>query len=481
MRRPTSLLLLLLALTFAALSSPPVSAQDVVLDDEVVLSERPRGGGNWAAPGAVLPGDQSALASELYSILQSQPPLLPVRVGLPSRSTLDVTAYPTVNRRTGLPCVGCRNPCRSFRYTYARPDRGAVTVEGQRCRRRNGQWVAFEPDTVIGQRPAAPGAPMAGTFQGAPRAQSQAQSQQQAMRRATPPPLPPTRPGDAGAVAGIAGSEAVPSPFDPPLVDNGPVAGIPGALPEDDIGAGGEDVAAGEEIAPRPDYATAQPLPGSEDDVWATEPLPELGPGEGPSAVDEGGAAAEAGGPLVLTPPGEAPADTAPAAAASVAPSGTDVPPANEPAAAATPPPAATEEDVAGDVPPAATAAPAEAAATAPTPAPATPVETQTARVVMPFGGDQGSAVEVETTADPDVVRMLRMLRYLDPETSAEPTPEAYAAAVSDFASDERFALPQSNSALRERLEGAVDRLAALSSCPASAGEGYGACLQQGR
>jgi|GEM_PF-6611467 len=427
MRRPTSLLLVLLALTFAALASPPVSAQDVVLDDEVVLSERPRGGGNWSAPGAVLPDDQSALASELYSILQSQPPLLPVRVGLPSRSTLDVTAYPTINRRTGLPCVGCRNPCRSFRYTYARPDRGAVTVEGQRCRRRNGQWVAFEPDTVVGQRPAAPGAPMAGTFQGAPRAQSQAQPQTQAMRRAAPPPLPPTRPGDAGAMAGIAGSDAVPSPFDPPLIDNGPVAGDPDDIASgDDIGAGGEDVAAGEEIAPRRDVATAQPLPGSADDVWATEPLPELSPADGQ--------------------------------------------------------PAANEDDVAGDVPPAATAAPAEAAATFPAPAPATPVETQTARVVMPFGGgDQGSAVEVETTADPDVVRMLRMLRYLDPETSAEPTRQAYDAAVSDFASDERFALPQSNSALRERLEGAVDRLAALSSCPATAGDGYGACLQQGR
>lgn len=463
MRRPTSLLLLLLALTFAALASPPVSAQDVVLDDEVVLSERPRGGGNWAAPGAVLPDDQSALASELYSILQSQPPLLPVRVGLPSRSTLDVTAYPTINRRTGLPCVGCRNPCRSFRYTYARPDRGAVTVEGQRCRRRNGQWVAFEPDTVVGQRPAAPGAPMAGTFQGAPRAQPQSQSQ--AMRRQAPPPLPPTRPGDAGAVAGIAGSDAVPSPFDPPLVDNGPVAGNAGDIPSDDeIGAGGEDVAAGEEIAPRRDVATAQPLPGSADDVWATEPLPELSPAEDQSAADEGDAGADAGGPLVLTPSDEAPADTT----SEVAAAG-DEPSAGEPVDTAAVPPAATE-------------APADAAATAPAPAPATPVETQTARVVMPFGGgDQGTAVEVETTADPDVVRMLRMLRYLDPETSAEPTRQAYDAAVSDFASDERFALPQSNSALRERLEGAVDRLAALSSCPASAGDGYGACLQQAR
>ncbi len=73
------------------------------------------------------------------------------------------------------------------------------------------------------------------------------------------------------------------------------------------------------------------------------------------------------------------------------------------------------------------------------------------------------------------------MLRYLDPETSAEPSPQAYQAAVSDFASDERFALPQSNSALRERLEGAVDRLAALSSCPATSGDSYGACLTGAR
>ena len=131
---------------------------------------------------------------------------------------------------------------------------------------------------------------------------------------------------------------------------------------------------------------------------------------------------------------------------------------------------------------PATSEEPSEATPTAPAAVPTTPVETQTARVVMPFGGsEQADAVEVETTADPDVVRMLRMLRYLDPETSAEPTPQAYDAAVSDFASDERFALPQSNSALRERLEGAVDRLAALSSCPATLGDGYGACLQAGR
>lgn len=129
MRHPTFLLPVLSALVFAlvltlALLAPPlVSAQVVVLDDEVVLTERPRGGGGWSTPGAVLPSDQGALASELYGILQSQPPLLPARVVLPSRATLDVTAYPTMNRRTGLPCVGCRNPCRSFRYTYARPDR----------------------------------------------------------------------------------------------------------------------------------------------------------------------------------------------------------------------------------------------------------------------------------------------------------------------------------------------------------------------
>lgn len=455
MRRPTFLLPVLFALVLAVLAPPPAPAQVVVLDDEVVLSERPRGGGGWSTPGAVLPSDQGALASELFGILQSQPPLLPARAVLPSRATLDVTAYPSINRRTGLPCVGCRNPCRSFRYTYARPDRGTVTVEGQRCRRRNGQWVAFEPDIVVGERPAAPGAPVAGGFQGAPPAQPQSQ----AMRR-SPPPLPPARPGDGTAVAGVAG--AAPSPFDPPLVDNGPVD------------EGSRDIA-GEDFATEQDPASAQPLPGSEDDVWSTAALPDVAPAE------------DADAPQVLSP--QPPSGAVAAAEAALAGSGdaaeTAPPPAGSgddaTAAAPTPAEATAAADVAGDVPPA-PPEPVGSTPTAPATAPDAAVETQTARVVMPFGGgEQAGAVEVETTADPDVVRMLRMLRYLDPETSAEPSPQAYEAAVSDFASDERFALPQSNSALRERLEGAVDRLAALSSCPATSGEGYGACLTGAR
>ncbi len=493
MRRLTLLLPVLFALVAAAVA--PALAQVVVLDDEVVLAERPRGGGgDWSTPRAVLPADQSALASELYAVLQSQPPLLPARLSLPSRATLDVTAYPSINRRTGLPCVGCRNPCRSFRYTYARPDRGSVTVEGQRCRRRNGQWVAFEPDTVIAQRPGAPGAPLAGAVVGAPPAE--------AMRRAapTPPPLPPARPGDERAVAGLAGAGAAPSPFDPPLAGGGAVD--PNTGEQGSVDDYGNDTA----IAPRaatPGLDTpAQPLPGSADDVWSTAALPDVAsPGDGDAPLGNGDAplgngdaplgngdapVGDGDAPLVLSPPppsgavaaAEAalagPAETAePATPPTAAPSADAVAPAAPPAAGST-----TEADVAGDLAP---AEPVGATPTAPAAAPDAAVETQTARVVMPFGGDQADAVEVETTADPDVVRMLRMLRYLDPETSAEPSPQAYEAAVSDFASDERFALPQSNSALRERLEGAVDRLAALSSCPATAGGGYGACLTGAR
>ena len=481
MRRLTLLMPVLFALVAAAVA--PAAAQVVVLDDEVVLAERPRGGGgDWSTPRAVLPADQSALASELYSVLQSQPPLLPARLSLPSRATLDVTAYPSINRRTGLPCVGCRNPCRSFRYTYARPDRGSVTVEGQRCRRRNGQWVAFEPDTVVAQRPGAAGAPLAGAVVGAPPAE--------AMRRPapTPPPLPPARPGDERAVAGIAGAGAAPSPFDPPLAGDG--ADEQGSV---------DDYANDAAIPPRPAEprldTPSQPLPGSADDVWSTAALPDVAPpGDGDAPVGSGDApvgnvdtpVGEDDAPLVLSPP--PPSGAVAAAEAALAgpaePTETATPP---PAAAsvdaAAPPVAATttEADVAGDVPPA-PPEPVGATPTAPAAAPDAAVETQTARIVMPFGGgEQAGAVEVETTADPDVVRMLRMLRYLDPETSAEPSPQAYEAAVSDFASDERFALPQSNSALRERLEGAVDRLAALSSCPATSGDGYGACLTGSR
>lgn len=459
MRRLTALLSLLAALIAGA--AAPLSAQVVVLDDDVVLAERPRGG-DWSVPGAVLPSDQGALASELFSILQSQPPLLPARATLPSTATLDVTAYPSFNRRTGLPCVGCRNPCRSFRYTYARPDRATVTVEGQRCRRRSGQWVAFEPDVVVGQRPAAPGSPYAGAVQGAPHAQSQVQS---ARRAAPPPPLPPARPGDERAVAGLEapGTGAAPSPFDPPLA---------GAVPAEEGSTdpyGSEDygpdaAAPGEPAMAGP--AGEPPLPGAADDVWSTAALPELS-GE------------PADGPLVLTPAGEADAaadEPAPPEPADTADTTADAaPPPAEPA------PAADEAEVAADTPPPVPEERVDATPTAPAATPAAPVETQTARVVMPFGDGEAKPVEVETAADPDVVRMLRMLRYLDPETSAEPSPEALTAAVSEFAADERFALPVPNAALRERLEGAVDRIAALPSCPDGAPRGYGVCLSAER
>lgn len=467
MRRLTSLLPVLLALVLTTLSPPLAFAQDVVLDDEVVLSERPRGGGGWSTPGAVLPGDQGALASELFGILQSQPPLLPARAVLPSRATLDVTAYPSFNRRTGLPCVGCRNPCRSFRYTYARPDRGTVTVEGQRCRRRSGQWVAYEPDIVVGERAAAPGAPMTGAFQGAPQAQSpwpaqsQAQSQSQAMRRVVPTPLPPARPGDVAVASGAGPAGAAPSPFDPPLVGGQETMGsMEPVEPASSDFTGSDGRLADAAVEPDEDLSAAQPLPGSADDVWSTAALPDIAPPEddaGPMVLDPSSSAAVAAAEAALAPPAEA---------------------TTEPAAPPSPEVAPVETAVAA---PPATPEPIGATPTAPSAAPDAAVETQTARVIMQFGGEQADPVEVETTADPDVVRMLRMLRYLDPETSAEPTPQAFAAAVSDFASDERFALPLSNSALRERLEGAVDRLAALSSCPATSGDGYGVCLTAAR
>lgn len=210
------------------------------------------------------------------------------------------------------------------------------------------------------------------------------------------------------------------------------------------------------------------PLPGSADDVWSTAALPELG-GE-PSD-----------GPLVLTPDGEAGATDEPAPPepgdATAADTSETAAPEDTATAPAEPAPAADEADVAGDVPEATPEQRVDATPTAPAAAPAAPVETQTARVVMPFGDGEAKPVEVETAADPDVVRMLRMLRYLDPETSAEPSPETLKAAVSEFAADERFALPVSNATLRERLEGAVDRIAALPSCPDGAPRGYGVCL----
>jgi hypothetical protein len=469
MRRLTAVLSLLAALLLAA--APPLSAQVVVLDDEVVLAERPRGSDGWSAPGAVLPGDQSALSSELFSVLQSQPPLLPARAVLPSRATLDVTAYPSFNRRTGLPCVGCRNPCRSFRYTYARPDRGTVTVEGQRCRRRNGQWVAFEPDVVVGQRAAAPGAPLPGAVQGAPPAQ--------AARRAVPPPLPPTRPGDERDVAGLgaAAPSAAPAPFDPPLAAGEPPAEEGSTDPYGSEDYGPTAGVPGEPAMPGPDGEP--PLPGSADDVWSTAALPELSgePSDGPLVLTPGAEESAADEPPPPPAPTDAAEATRPATPEPAAPEAAAAPPA----APAEPAPSAAEADVAGDVPPAAPEPPVDATPTAPSAASAAPVETQTARVVMPFGSPETAAVDVETAADPDVVRMLRMLRYLDPETSAEPSAEDLKAAVSEFAADERFALPVSNSTLRERLEGAVDRMATLPSCPDGASSSYGVCLTAAR
>lgn len=476
MHRPTALLHMLLALLLAVGLPTLAVAQVVVLDDEVVLSERPRGGGNsWEAPVSVLPSDQGALASELYGILQSQPPLLPARVTLPSRATLDVTAYPSLSRRTGLPCIGCRNPCRSFRYTYARPDQGSVTVEGKRCRRRNGQWVAFEPDAVIAQRPGAPGAPGPSALRGAPAPYDTPRAQSSS--RAVPPPLPPARPGDGGPVPaagggtvaaadGGTGDATAPSPWDPPSTVPSDPATADGSTDPYSVEDTGPD--AGQ------DFASLDQAPPT--DAWSTS-----GEADEPVPPDVGQGAGD--GPLVLTPPGQeetAPVDTT---AGQTEPPASSAVEAARAALATDTADTATEPETT-DAPAAdaaATEPPVESTPTAPSATPTADVETQTARVVVPYGGTEkeATAIDVETmSADPQILRMLRMLRYLDPETSEPPSPEVLQAAISDFATDERFALPVSDAELRKKLEGAVDRLAALSSCPATGADGdYGVCL----
>ena len=395
-------------------AAPMVLAQaDIVPGPPLGVVRAPRGN----VPPAVLPPDRRAVGDAIAGALDNAPPDQPVSRPMPSASRFEIRVSPAFVRRTGAPCIGCRVPCRSYSYRYVRPDRGMVAVEGRRCRRPDGRWVPMGPDVIVAERAAVPG-----------------------LARRSPPAAIPMPPEEAPYLARPNAPMApmAPSAATRPPAPRGPLAsGRPAPLPvprPGDEQAGPDTLAAAPDAgAPADDEGPMQIDPAAPDEVAAATPQ------EAPSAVD-GTASAGMGTDDTDMPAGTETDEPAPPAAAAPQP--------------ATPAAPAPDTDVAH-------------AGTAPT--------AEAPRQVTPNG--DGAPIDVETTPDPELVRLLRQLSYLDPASGAMPTPAEVQAAVGEFASDERFALPQPPAELKKRLEAAIDRLAALPSCPDGTTTGYGACL----
>jgi len=396
---------LMIAAAVPALAEGP-DAPMVLAQTEIVPGpppgalRAPRG----LVPPAVLPPDRRAVEAAIAGALDTAPPDQPIGRPMPSAARFEIRVSPAFVRRTGAPCIGCRVPCRSYRYRYDRPDRGMVSVEGQRCRRPNGRWVPMAPDVIVAERAAVPG-----------------------LARRSPPAAIPMPPDEAPYLARP----------DAPMA---PVARSAPAAPS-------------APTAPRGPLASGQPAP-----------LPVPRPGDTVASTPEAGAPAGDDGPMQIDP-------AAPDEVAAATPQ--DTPSADGDMDTAAQPGTETDEP-----------APPAAAAPEPTVPDAAPSETEVARAdpaaeaprqVTPNG--DGAAIDVETTADPELVRLLRQLSYLDPASGAMPTPAELQAAIGEFAADERFALPQPPGEIKKRLEAAIDRLAALSSCPDGTATGYGACL----
>jgi hypothetical protein len=447
-RRGFACFLMAMLLAPAALAQGVYVAPDEDRSDAEVAARPNR----VRLPGAVAPADRGALVQALMGALDAAPPDRTVERGMPSGSRLQVVASAAFVRRTGELCVGCRVPCRTFRYRYVRPDRGSVVVEGLRCRRPNGRWSSPQVDIVVAERPAQPGLAMP-MPPGSPGGQ-----RQPPIASAEPAPVPVPRPGGpAGPSADVAGAEVEPD-------DRLAAAEIAPIEQGGELEAGDQ----AEDVPPSADRADAAgqgPMPLGPDIAVAPAPAE---PSAAPAPADEGG---------------PAPATTGSAAAPSTAPA---KPPAQVSAdGPAKPPTEAAAAGTAASPTPQEHQAAAEPAGQQVARATTQEPGTGPARVIMPFGGNAAPVkdkpagpIAVETTADPELVRMLRQLSYLDAEGGAEPTPAAVQAAAGEFASDEKLPQPVPPRDLKQRLAEAVERTASLSSCGEAAPAEFGVCLK---
>ncbi len=282
--------------------------------------------------------------------------------------------------------------------------RGSRTaVDGFRCRQSAGAWAIAEPEIVLAQESAA--------------------------RRPADDVIIVEEGGPLDLRGGLLGNEltvVVPDGVSPDP--------LPGRLPSEPLYPG-DDAGLGESLPGTPP-PVPRPAPRG---ALAAAPLPDTIPAPLTTARP---AAEETSEPL------------APAADAE----------AEEPrpvAAPATETPA--DETPAAETPEVTTVARAEEGTTVIPPTTGVTRVASTAAARTVGTREQGSELP-DYAADERVTAALQDLDYLD---AGAPTPEAVAAAVDEFARDERFALPVSPDTLMERLTAALDRSETVALCDA--------------
>ncbi|MCF3936501.1 hypothetical protein L1787_24220 [Acuticoccus sp. M5D2P5] len=389
----------------------------------------------------VSPAERRAIEARLSTILDYAAPNEISRFSLPTGRQVMVRTYRPVVRQGG-------QPCRGYRIDVA-GSRGSTAVDGYRCRRGNGQaWVIVEPEIVLAQGepldlrglgnnnnnqrpPNAVATPDGGYIQVDPQPTTReytdqplyADEPEQGPEASGPPPIP--RPAPRSDIA--SGAPSAPTGTSPS-----------GTSPSDTTR--GENVAdgvTGTTIGALPSEQEREPAPTANSEPAPTESRP-----------------ANLDGVRRVLAVGEQPAEDS---TTPPAPAERTVPPTPG-VTLVDPSTAAAEADEAED----------DVTTLTPSTPPASPSQSETARVV----GEREDDAEDAFAGNDTIVNALRDLDYL---ASSETTNEATVqAAVDDFARDERFALPISSDALIARLNDALDRSETLPTCD---GSGNGLCV----
>lgn len=379
----------------------------------------------------VSPQERRAIEARLSTILEYAGANEVSTFDLPSGRQVKVRPYRMV-RRAG------ERPCRGYRIDLEGAS-SRTAVDGFRCKRSDGQaWVIVEPELVLSQE----GSPLDLGAEGDPFVASRRDdepiypSNDSVAVRTPPPPVP--RPAPRRQAALVTGDRVETTAFpvgtltDPPqfaTVDGGDDRP---QSPSDDEAAGGPDrVLAAVRPALQPDTAA-----GSDETAPAQPPV-------GALDGDEGGATG-----VGDTPPSPLSADDISTAAL-------------EPE----PPFGPTQSRLDQSE------APLEGAAPSEDDAPRAVVASAPSRVI----GEPIASNSTRWTANDTVVDGLKDLDYLAAGT--RPNESNVTAAIDEFASDERFALPISTSALIERLNAAIERSETLPPC--ASGIASSLCVEQ--
>ncbi|WP_162409413.1 hypothetical protein [Acuticoccus sediminis] len=370
--------------------------------------------------------ERRALESRLSTVLDYARDNQVAYIELPGGGQAAVRAYRTVRGGNGQPCRGYRIDVDG--------QAGRSAVDGYRCRTPDGAvWVLAQPELRIAQQ----GAPLD-------------------LRRPAPQPgPPPAGASDPGSFAERMrqrlGNGSGNAPFNP---------NAPSPPPEEDnasLFAPGEVPPIPREAPPRDTASTGDGSVGGTGDLAAAAPG-DAAPDASPATPSDAGGPTDTtslpqSAPSQDTAAGEPTSDTfAPSVQARLA--------TDRAARQGTPP---------GDGEPAAPAEASPRVVTAKDPQPAAP------SAITPAPATDGTRVVAGRTdpaattsaSDERVVAALKELDYLGP--SDGDTPGAVEAAIGDFASDERFALPVPSDALLARLNDALDRTGSLPICQTGA------------